>query len=75
VWENGNCDNYLQEIKEIADYCAELCIAVNSKGVRFLKYLVSQGHCDDVSRKLMCIFISFTSTHMTWMKEKYCAHS
>lgn len=55
---------------------AQNCIsAVNSKRVRFLKLLVSEGDCDDVSRKLTCIFISFTSTHMTWMKEKYCVHS
>lgn len=49
--------------------------AVNSKGARFLKLLVSQGDCDDVSRKLTCIFISFTSTQMTWLKENYCVHS
>lgn len=49
--------------------------AVNSKGVRFLKFLASQCNCDDVSRKLTCIFISFTSTPMTWLKEKYCVHS
>lgn len=73
MWENGNCDNGLQqEIKEIADYCTELYICSKFKRGEISQTFGVSGcewkthmyfyfihiHSHDVDeRKVLCSFL------------------